>query len=244
MTFSITVLGCSGSYAARGGACSGYLVRSGTTSIWLDTGPGTLANVQEHVDLNDIDAIVVSHQHPDHCGELPVLYNAYKWYLQRVDVPVFATRGVEKTVRASCDDTNDVFSWTFLTSGDSVDIGDITLMFEATDHTVETMAVRCEHGGASIVYTADTGPRWDLAAFAKSCDILMGEGTVLHRDRPEGYPHLSSHELGARAAAGEVGRLVVTHIAPGSDDQAHLTEASKAFGRQAELAVVHKVYTV
>ena len=42
---------CSGTYAGPGGACSGYLVRGGDTSVWVDTGPGTLANLQRHVDL-------------------------------------------------------------------------------------------------------------------------------------------------------------------------------------------------
>ena len=72
MGLSITVLGCSGTYAGPGGACSGYLVRSNDTSVWVDTGPGSLANLQQHIDLASLDAIVVSHSHPDHWGELGV----------------------------------------------------------------------------------------------------------------------------------------------------------------------------
>ena len=51
MSLSVTVLGCSGTFASAGGACSGYLVRSDATTIWLDCGPGTLGNLQRHVDL-------------------------------------------------------------------------------------------------------------------------------------------------------------------------------------------------
>ena len=54
MTLSVTVLGCSGSYAGPGGACSGYLVRGGGTALWLDAGPGTLANLQRHLDLDEL----------------------------------------------------------------------------------------------------------------------------------------------------------------------------------------------
>ena len=68
MGLSITVLGCSGTYAGPGGACSGYLVRSNDTSVWLDTGPGSLANLQQHVDLTSLDAIVVSHEPPGPLG--------------------------------------------------------------------------------------------------------------------------------------------------------------------------------
>ena len=43
----LTVLGASGSYGSRHGACSGYLVRTGEANLWLDCGSGTLANLHE-----------------------------------------------------------------------------------------------------------------------------------------------------------------------------------------------------
>src|SRR3712207_8466497 len=52
--------------SSPGNACSGYLVHDGETSVWIDCGPGTLANLQRHVALADVDAIVVTHGHPDH----------------------------------------------------------------------------------------------------------------------------------------------------------------------------------
>ena len=243
MTLSLTVLGCSGSYAAPGDACSGYLIRSATTSIWLDTGPGTLANVQQHVALEDIDGLIVSHEHPDHCGELAVLYNAFKWYVERSDVAVFAPEGVERVVRASCQDSSDIFAWTIVSDGASGRIGDIDFAFERTDHSVETMAVRLECDSHSIIYTADTGPRWDPSTFAQNADLMIGEGTVLHADRHDELPHISARELGERAQRSGVRRLVVTHISPGADRAAHLAEASQAFGATAELATTHSTYT-
>ncbi|HDH03274.1 MAG TPA: MBL fold metallo-hydrolase, partial [Actinobacteria bacterium] len=47
MSLSATVLGFSGSYAERGGACSGYLVESSEARFWVDCGAGTLANLQK-----------------------------------------------------------------------------------------------------------------------------------------------------------------------------------------------------
>ncbi len=64
--FTLTVLGTDGSYPAPGGACSGYLLQAGGRSVWLDAGPGTMANLQLHVGLEQLDAVVVSHAHPDH----------------------------------------------------------------------------------------------------------------------------------------------------------------------------------
>src|SRR5687767_14297690 len=70
-TVELTVLGCSGSFnGPKGGACSGYLVRSGETSIWLDCGNGTFGHLQQHIAAEDLTAVVVTHEHPDHCVDI------------------------------------------------------------------------------------------------------------------------------------------------------------------------------
>ena len=53
----LTVLGASGSYGSRHGACSGYLVRTREANLWLDCGNGTLANLHEHLDPADLDVL-------------------------------------------------------------------------------------------------------------------------------------------------------------------------------------------
>ena len=45
----LTVVGCSGSYPGPGDACSGYLVQGGGVNVIIDMGPGTLANLQQHI---------------------------------------------------------------------------------------------------------------------------------------------------------------------------------------------------
>src|SRR5437762_269463 len=71
----VRVLGCSGGWPSAGRACSGYLVREGNTCIWLDAGAGTLAELLRHVMLRDVDALWISHLHPDHCSDLGTVRN-------------------------------------------------------------------------------------------------------------------------------------------------------------------------
>ena len=50
----LTVLGCSGSFGGAGGAaCSGYLLRSGDTSVWVDCGNGTFGHLQDHLAIEE-----------------------------------------------------------------------------------------------------------------------------------------------------------------------------------------------
>ena len=63
----LTILGTATPYPRPDNPCSGYLVQHGITSIWMDAGTGTLAELQRHIPLDRLDAIWISHAHADHC---------------------------------------------------------------------------------------------------------------------------------------------------------------------------------
>ena len=242
MGLSVTLLGCSGTYAGPGNACSGYLVRDDDTSVWVDCGPGTLANLQEHVSFDSLDAVVVSHHHPDHWLELPVFRNAVKYGSERTSVPVYGTSDLRHVCEAVVDDgTEPTFEWHRIADGDVVGIGSLTFTFSRTDHPVETLAMRVDAGGRSLGYSSDTAPGWSLEALGPGLDLALCEATLLSHQ--EGMaPHMSGREAGASAARAGVGRLVITHLWPTSDPADHLREAAEAFGGPVEVAEVNRRY--
>src|SRR5919201_1006764 len=66
----LTVIGCSPAWPNPGGAHSGYLVENGLGRILLDCGPGVLPRLRDRETWPDLDAIVVTHFHLDHWGDL------------------------------------------------------------------------------------------------------------------------------------------------------------------------------
>ena len=71
----LTVLGTAGTWPPAGGATCGFLVSHEGTNIWLDAGTGTFARLQEHIGIDDVAAIVVSHGHTDHFIDvIPAFY--------------------------------------------------------------------------------------------------------------------------------------------------------------------------
>jgi ribonuclease BN (tRNA processing enzyme) len=237
----LTVLGTCGSYPAPAcGACSGYLLRAGGAAIWLDCGNGTLANLQRHQAVEDLTAVVITHQHPDHCVDLYGLHVMLAYGLERRGLPVYAPEGVEEHLATLVNgDWGATFAWMGLTDGDEVSIGEARLRFSRTDHPPPTLAVEVTADGRRLVYTADTGPGWSVDAFDSGADLVLSEATF-QRDG-EGKPgHLSARQAGEAARATGAKRLVLTHIWPGLDPAASAVEGSEAFGQEVTLAAPHQ----
>lgn len=224
MALTVTVLGCSGSFPGPGAACSGYLVRAEDTVLWLDAGPGTMANLQRHVPLEAVDAVVVTHAHHDHWSDLPSYEVAAKYWLERQGVPVYAPPQLAVFLR-TMEPTFDVRE---VSGGDETDVGATHLRFSATEHYVETVAVRVDGGGRSLGYTADTGPGWSPTELGPGLDTLLCEATFL-ADGEGRSMHLSGRQAGTAATAAGVDRLLLTHTQPGIDRAAVRAEAVTTF---------------
>ena len=239
MGLTVTVLGCSGSFPGRGGACSGYLVDDGTTRVWLDAGSGTLANLQHHLDLEQLDAVVLSHEHPDHWSDLEGFNIVLQHFLHRDDFPVYAPAGLKKQTY----DGMPPVSWTDVTDGDRVTIGTLEATFSRTDHGPETLAVRLEAGGKSLGYSADTGPEWSLEALGPGRHLALCEACVPVEEEGK-LTHLSARQAGAQARAAGAARLVLTHLWPTLDPDRSRGEGAAAFGADVEVASVGARYEV
>jgi ribonuclease BN (tRNA processing enzyme) len=237
----LTVLGCSGSYAGAGGACSGYLLRCDDTTIWLDAGSGSLANLQRHVGLHAVDAVVLSHEHPDHWTDLEGFFVACRYVQNRSGVPVYAPKGLRDLMRMG--PTEGTFTWQDIRDGGRIEIGPMTLTFSRTDHPPETLAVRVEARGRSLGYSADSGPGWPLAALGPGLHLALCEATFL-QDGEGTVPHLSARQAGATARAAGAERLLLTHLWPTIDPEAARAEAASSFAGPVEVAALHQSYPV
>ena len=239
MALTVTVLGCSGSYAAPGNPCTGYLVRSDGASVLLDCGPGTLGPLQEAMDLAELSGIVTTHCHPDHWLELPVIRNVFIWFVPRSGVPVYGTaetRAMDRAITVMRSGKSDPLAWTVIDASSDVAIGDQRWSFALTDHPVETLAARVDAGGRSFAFSSDTGPGWDFRTLGEGIHVAMCDASHGREHEGEGIPHMSAREAAAAAAAARAERLVLTHLAPGCDPDAQLAEASAVFDGDVEVA--------
>ena len=80
----LTIVGCAGSFPGPDSAASCYLVEADDDAgrrwrVLLDLGSGALGPLQRHLPLADLDAVLLSHLHPDHCADLCGLYVALRY---------------------------------------------------------------------------------------------------------------------------------------------------------------------
>lgn len=241
MGLSVTVLGCSGSYPARGESCSGYLVRGAGTTVWLDAGSGTMANLQHHVGLGEVDAVVLSHEHPDHWNDLEGFYVAMKWGEQpRRHIPVLAPAGVRAKVTTDMEPT---FDWRIVGDGATAVVGGLSLRFSRTEHGPETLAVRIDGDGRALAYSADTGPGWSFTSLGDAVDLALCEASYT-TDKAGAPGHLTAAEAGRLAREAGARRLLLTHFWPTVDRRRSAEEAAATFGGPVEIATTNEEYTL
>jgi ribonuclease BN (tRNA processing enzyme) len=260
----LTVLGCSGSGPGPASPASGYLVEAGATALTLDLGNGTFGALQRHLDPWTLDAVVLSHLHPDHCADTAPLV-VWRRYHPRPPfdtverkLPLVAPAGAADRLglayaasRAELAETDltDVLDFRDIGDGAGTPVGEVTVRSGLVDHPVEAYALRVEHDGRSLVYSGDTGPSTGLVELARGADVLLCEATWPHVipggwDEPPPGVHLSGRQAGEHAAAAGVGRLLLTHVPSWFDGADLLAEAEEAFDGPVDLVAPDATYAI
>ncbi len=235
----VSVLGSSGSYASPDNPCTGFLLRSDRATVLLDCGPGTLGPLQKLIDPSELTAIVLSHCHPDHWMELPVLRNVLMFFCPVEEIAVYGTaetRRMDDSVHVRHPTHGDPIRWTVIGADSTLSIGDQSWSFSLTDHSVETLACRVDVGDSSFAFSSDTGPGWSVGELGSGIDLAICEASFLSPMEGQGIPHSSARQTGESARRAAVKKLVLTHLPPGSDPSQHVAEAEEAFGAEVELA--------
>ena len=252
-----TVIGCSGSFAGPQSPASCYLVQAeGAGRTWnllLDLGSGALGVLQRHLSPDRLDAVVLTHLHPDHCVDLCGLY-VYRRYLpagppsQRL--PVFGPEGTPERLALmyhGLEDGGMQAQYAFAVVADAVPftVGPFTVTPYAVNHPVEAYGYRVEADGAVLAFTGDTDECDNLVPLLADADLaLVDSAFVDGRDTVTGI-HLSGSRA-ARAAvrAGGVGRLVLTHIPAWNDPEVCRAQAAAVWPGEVEVAEPDATYVL
>jgi ribonuclease BN (tRNA processing enzyme) len=245
----LTVLGSSGTYPRPGGATNGFLIQEKGVNLVLDLGNGCLSNLLAEVEFTALDAVVITHMHIDHFGDLYPLFYALRFH---PDEPwglrlVTPAGGLELMGRILGEDSREYLPRVFAAESIKVEkgyrIGDMELSFYPTCHMVEGYSVRLEGGDWSMAYSSDSSPCPGLEEAAAQVDLFICEATMPASYVEEAsHGHLTSSQAGEAAARAGVKSLLLTHIWPTFEPQDILEEVKDVF--KGETALAHEGMTL
>jgi len=238
----LTEVGSSASYAGAGQACSGHLVQEGDTSILLDCGNGSLANLARIMDPITLDAVFITHEHPDHFLDIYALWAMLSYAPQGPAGPLrlFLPEGLDETMqlilsRRGHHDFDAAFEVQNLEQDKPIRVGSLTVTPRRVEHTEETYALVVQGSGHRMCYTSDTAPTDPVREAACGCDVLLAEATL-----PEEYagraPHLTARQAAEIAQDASAKKLILTHIWPTNDREQIARDAESAFSGPVHVA--------
>ncbi|MGH3948294.1 MAG: MBL fold metallo-hydrolase [Pseudonocardiaceae bacterium] len=254
----LTILGCSGSIPGPNANASGYLVEAEGFVLGLELGNGTLSELQSIRSPFDLDALILSHLHPDHCVDFAALTVVRRYHPDRPSgrrserLPVFGPDDLEQRLvnlyaaneaERARTDLSDVYDFLPLPS-EQRRIGPFTVVAYPVAHPTPAFGLRISHSGRTLAYTGDTGICPVLDELADGVDVLLSEASWTDADdRPVGV-HLSGVEAGSLASRAGARRLLITHIAPWSDRTKIHAEARSVFAGPLELVEQGATYEI
>ena len=240
----VTVLGACGAWPEAGSACSGFLVEQDRFRLLLDCGYATVPRLLTCISAADLDAVFISHGHPDHCADLSPLLRARALPAHPrgspPPLPVYALPGALDAVLA-LDNPGllaDAYLLREFRAGADLAIGPFRATTCLLPHWIPNAGVRLEAAGQTVAYTGDTGPSAAVGDLARNADLLIADATFAGEVPADSRRYLTSAaQAGRQAADAGVRRLLLTHLWPGTDPALAAAEAASAFGGAVGVAV-------
>jgi ribonuclease BN (tRNA processing enzyme) len=217
----LTVLGACGAWPEAGQACSGYLLEHDGFTLLVDVGYATVPRLLHHVGAEQIDAVFVTHGHPDHCADLnPLLRARALGQATPAPLPVYAPPEALDAVLAL--DRPAMLASAYVlhefTPGSRLDIGPFQAHTRLLPHWVPNAGVRLAAGHRTLTYTGDSGPSPEVVELARDADLLLAEATYVDDVPEDAQPYLTSARQAARQATDAgAARLLLTHLWPGTN---------------------------
>jgi ribonuclease BN (tRNA processing enzyme) len=213
----VTVVGCSPAWPNPGGAQSGYLIEQ-EGRLLLDCGPGVLARLRERERWPLVDAIVITHFHLDHWGDLvPWAFGAT--FGPGGDAPhptLWVPPGGTEVLRGFADRLGvaemwEVFDVREYEDGKPFEAAGLEITpMKVPHYELLTFGMRISNGRAALAYSGDSAPSSQLAALARDADVFLCEAT-LAKPEPDLRGHLTEAEAVAAFEESGARRLIVIH---------------------------------
>ncbi len=216
---------------------SGTLVRGSESTVLVDMGPGVLRRLCEAgVDYKEIDAVVITHYHPDHVSDLAPFLFAHNYAYGEMRSKPFSLLGPQGLEQLYNGLVKIYGSWITPSMNrlriselnaddmDQFSLQGLEIVSVAAEHSRPCISLRITGDGKSVTISGDTGYSDSLVMLARDTDVFICECSMPDEKSISGH---STPSIAARMASeARVKRLVLTHFYPPCDEIDVIAQAS------------------
>lgn len=214
----LTVLGNCGGVPTKHNACSSFLIQTDTTNVLFDCGPGTLDKLPEYLRLDELDAIIISHFHPDHYSDLLCVKKTFElcgelfgWKPLTIFCPT-PTKSIRQVI------TSAHIHYEYYDRIDTpITFRDLSFDFTPVEHDELIPAFMCSiqeiASKAKITFSGDIGDYDEsIIDFLKDTDALICDCFVPEEYQDEECKHLSPTRAIRLGEKAKIPMLMLTHF--------------------------------
>ncbi|UUX33710.1 MBL fold metallo-hydrolase [Fundicoccus culcitae] len=233
----IYCIGCAGGYPMDGHGTTSFVVTdtAGEYHLLMDAGSGSALNIEKYIDVSELDAIWLSHDHPDHAADIGIYQHLLKLKKpapKKIPVPIYVH-------------PNSVYADWLVEDKESkpvvyqpdthLDLGPFRARFIRTTHPVECYAIRLteRETGKAFVFTADSGWQDSMVEFAHDADLLIAD-TNFSNELGRNAIHMTAEEVATLANKANAKKLVASHIPPQAETGLILGQVTEALNDSIE----------
>ena len=234
------VIGAGPAFTDRPGSTgAAYLVADDRTSMLLDLGQGSFPRLAGLLDPGTLDAVVVSHLHPDHFIDLVALRHFLRWGpLHPRRVRVLGPAGLADRIDALHAERG--FSAAALDiealETGRLMLGSLTIEAARVTHAGESYAFRVGRADRpGLVYSGDCGHASDLEPLLRPGDVLLSEVSFGPGPVPPNASHLDGPAVGTLANQAGASRVLLTHLLMGFDPGETVASVRRSFNGPVQL---------
>lgn len=223
----LKVIGYWGGYPSVDEASSMYILEKDGFALLLDVGSGGLSKLQKYKQVSEIDAVILSHYHPDHVADVGVLQHALIVQAHLTDektkLPIYGHQEDMLFFETLEDDYTEAIAYD---PNEALKIGPFFIRFLRTKHSVPCFGMRITDGKSTLVYTADSAYQPEWIPFSRNADVLLAECNFYAGQDAAVAGHMNSEEVAKLAKDAAVKHVILTHL-PHFGDHAELVEEVK-----------------
>ncbi len=231
----LTVLGSGTAVPVPDRFPAGYLLEHEDSKVMVDCGPGTLRRLaQAGVSPTELDAVLLTHYHTDHCADLAALLFALRspQLVKTKTLRIYGAPGLQRLVEKLTE------AWPWLEpKGFELELVEWlpgtqqVARFEVTAipirHTAQSLGYRLRTPEGVVALSGDADTCEELVELARDADVFVCDTAAPDEAKIDG--HLTPGLAADYAQRGGARRLVLTHFYPECDGVDLVAQARARF---------------